>query len=128
MKLDRYALLRDTLLLLVLWSVSFYGSVALGLSLDSTLLAITVLLSAGFCLSGCLVRRHRLAHLSLVTVGVWVGGLLVGLIQGGVDFPDALRWLLLFPVTAAIGGGLSLLLVRTPRGESSGQPIDPPGP
>lgn len=125
MKLDWFQVARDVLLTLVATFVLAYAVVWVTgpLSLTAGTLLALGCLTLAFCVIGCLKREARFAHLVAVGIGVWLPGTILNASARGVPSAEwvGLATQALVPVAAAvaIGGGLSLLLVR-PRGAPDG--------
>ena len=116
MKIDWRTVLREALGVLLL---GFLGGLVGGaIGGDSSpgirpVVAI-VLMSAGFCVSGCLARRARFKHLALVAACVWLIGTIVSTISAGGSFVLSLSDIGLIAAAMLLGGVISLAIVRAP--------------
>ena len=75
-----------------------------------------LLMIVGFCVVGCLRRTRRMAHLGVVAGGVW---LITGanLLTADLSVAAWIRYVLPIALASLLGGGASLLIVRSPRAE-----------
>ena len=116
MKIDWRSVLRDALGVLLLGflgqlvTVAIVGDVSRGIRTASVL----VMMTAGFCLSGCLAKQARFRHLSLVAVGVWLIGTIVSAISADGSLIWSLGDLALVLVAMLLGGLISLAVVKPP--------------
>lgn len=117
MKLNWLIVLRDVLMVLV---IGTFGTLLLKFlvhGLGELALAV-VMLSVGFCISGCLVREGRFKHLLVVALGVWLLRLGMGLISRPDYAPSMLIGLVIVFVAMLVGGLLSFAFVRPGPGPS----------
>ena len=116
MKIDWKSVLRDALGVLLLGFLgglvgdAIGGDASRGIRAASTI----VMMATGFCLSGCLAKRARFKHLTLVAVGVWLIGTIVSAISACGSFVWSLGDLALVVVAMLLGGLVSLAIVRSP--------------
>ena len=82
-------------------------------------------MTAGFCVSGCLAKRARFKHLTLVAVGVWLIGTIVSAISAGGFFVSSLGDVALVVAAMLLGGLVSLAIVRPPPAAEP-PPLRPP--
>jgi len=128
MKMDWRSVLRDALGVLLLGFLggligdAISGDASRGIRTVSTI----VLMTAGFCLSGCLAKRARFKHLALVAVGVWVIGTIVSAVSADGSFILSLGDLVLVVVAMLVGGLISLAIVRSPPAAEP-PAVEPPG-
>ena len=128
MKIDWRSVLRDALGVLLLGFLggligdAISGDASRGIRTVSTI----VLMTAGFCLSGCLAKRARFKHLALVAVGVWLIGTIVSAISAGGSLVWSLGDLALVLVAMLLGGLISLAIVRPPPAAEPPASTEPP--
>ncbi|MBW1687748.1 MAG: hypothetical protein JRS35_22150 [Deltaproteobacteria bacterium] len=126
MKIDWRSVLRDALAVLLLgflggWvGAAIGGDASRGIRIASTI----VMMTAGFCLSGCLAKRARFKHLTLVAVGVWLIGTIVSAISADGSFVLSLSDIGWIAVAMLLGGLVSLAIVRPPP--AAEPPASPP--
>ena len=126
MKIDWRSVLRDALAVLLLgflggWvGAAIGGDASRGIRIASTI----VMMTAGFCLSGCLAKRARFKHLTLVAVGVWLIGTIVSAISADGSFVLSLSDIGWIVVAMLLGGLVSLAIVRSPP--AAEPPASPP--
>ena len=116
MKIDWRVVLRDALGVLLL---GFLGGLVGGaLGGDSSRgiqpTSVIVMMTAGFCVSGCLAKQARFKHLALVATGVWLIGTIVSAISAGGSFVWSLGNLALIVAAMLLGGLISLAIVKPP--------------
>jgi hypothetical protein len=126
MKIDWRSVLRDALGVLLLGFLGEWVVGAVGDDPSGGILAVSavVLMAAGFCVSGCLVKQARFKHLTLVAVGAWLIGTSVNAISQGGSFVPSLRVLVLVVVAMLLGGLVSFAIVRPPP--AAEPPASPP--
>jgi hypothetical protein len=126
MKIDWRAVLRDALGVLLLGFLGglLGGVLGGGASGGVQAVSVIVLMTAGFCVSGCLAKRARFKHLALVALGVCLIGTIVSPFSAG----DSSVWLpgIFAQIMAAmlLGGLISLAIVRPPP--AAEPPASPP--
>jgi len=128
MKIDWRSVLRDALGVLLLGFLG--GWAGAGLSGDPnggvpTALAV-VMMTVGFCVSGCLAKRARFKHLTLVAVGVWLIGTILKVISPDGSFVLSLAALTQIFVAMLLGGLISLAIVRPPPAAEPPAPAESP--
>jgi len=127
MKIDWIIVLRDALGVLLL---GFFGRLVGGSTGGEASEAphavyVIVLMTAGFCVSGCLAKRARFKHLVLVAVGVWLVGTIVSAFSTGGLHILSLGGIALIAAAMLLGGLISLVIVKPPP---AAPPPDPPPP
>jgi hypothetical protein len=125
MKVDWRIVARDALIvLLILWVGNYALAAVMGDTTGTAAgLAKVVVMAVGFCISGCLfkAREGRVKHIALVALVAW-----------GISFinlftspgRNILEWVFsAWPIAvgAAVGGGLSMVLVKGEDGGSATQ-------
>jgi hypothetical protein len=85
-----------------------------------------VLMTVGFCVSGCLVKQARFKHLALVAVGVWLIGTILKLISPGGSLVLSLAALTQIFVAMLLGGLVSLAIVRPAASTEPKASAEPP--
>ena len=126
MKIDWRSVLRDALAVLLLGFLGGFVGDAIGgdVSRGIRTASAIVMMTAGFCLSGCLAKRARFKHLTLVAVGVWLIGTIVGAISADGSLVWSLGDLVLVVVAMLLGGLVSFAIVRPPP--AAEPPASPP--
>ena len=116
MKIEWRIVLRDALGVLLIGFLGGWVGGALGGEAHGGFQAVSVivLMTAGFCVSGCLAKRARFKHLSLVAVGVWLIGTIVSAISADGSLIWSLGDLALVLVAMLLGGLISLAVVKPP--------------
>jgi hypothetical protein len=116
MKIDWRTVLRDALGVLLLGSLGGWaGGVLSGdPNGDVPTVSAVVLMTVGFCVSGCLAKQARFKHLALVAVGVWLIGTILRVISPGESFVLSLAALVQVFVAMLLGGLVSLAIVKPP--------------
>jgi hypothetical protein len=116
MKIDWRTVLRDALGVLLLGSLGGWaGGVLSGdPNGDVPTVSAVVLMTVGFCVSGCLAKQSRFKHLALVAVGVWLIGTILRVISPGESFVLSLAALVQVFVAMLLGGLVSLAIVKPP--------------
>jgi hypothetical protein len=126
MKIDWRAVLRDALGVLLL---GFLG-VLIGKAIGSDsgggirITSAIVMMTAGFCVSGCLAKQARFKHLALVAVAVWLIGMIVSAVSADWSFVLSLSDIALIAASMLLGGLISLAIVKPPP--AAPQPPDAP--
>ncbi len=131
MKIEWRTVLRDALAVLLLGFLGALVGGALGGDANQGLQApsVIVLMTAGFCVSGCLVKRARFQHLALVAISVWLIGRIARAISAGEISLFPLNDLMQIFVAMLLGGLISLAIVRRPPSAeppSAEPPATPP--
>lgn len=82
--------------------------------------------TVGFTISGCLAKVQRFKHLFMVALGLWLLSF-VNVAMGLTPMPVWVVGFLLILVMMGLGGGLSYLFVKAPKGDQPA-PVaqDPP--
>jgi hypothetical protein len=126
MKIDWRSVLRDVLGVLLLWFLGGLVGRAIGGEANGGFQAVSVivLMTAGFCVSGCLAKRARFKHLALVAVGVWLISTIVAASSAGGPFVWSLGDFALIVAAMLLGGLISLAIVRPPP--AAEPPASPP--
>jgi hypothetical protein len=116
MRIDWRAVLRDALGVLLLGFLGgLVGGAIGGDSNEGTrAVSVIVLMTAGFCVSGCLAKQARFKHLALVAAGVWVIGTVVSAASAGGSFVFSLSDIGLVAAAMLLGGLISLAIVKPP--------------
>jgi len=114
------AIIRDTAIVM---GLTFLGGfvVGLGKPVDSaTAIASSnfIFSIVGFFIAGCLTKFSRFSHLTKVVFAVWLASLVNVIFFGITPVIWAAGLIFLF-VTMGIGGGLSLLVVKQQKVDSS---------
>ena len=81
----------------------------------SVLLMSTLLVTVGFCISGCLTIKNRWKHLFLVALVVWLFHFLPNLLFRPFNVLSFASSITSIVVTMVIGGVLSSILARSPN-------------
>jgi len=129
MKIDWRTVLRNALAVLLLVFLGGWVGGAIGGDADGairTVLAV-VMMTAGFCVSGCLAKQARFKHLSLVAAAVWLIGTIANVISSGGSFIVSLGDLVLVAVAMLLGGLISLAIVK-PSAAAPPPAPEPPAP
>ncbi len=116
------AVVRDVV---IIWILTGLGGFAVGVTgaprenlLVGYAVANIIFGTVGFTISGCMAKVGRWKHLFVVAVGVWLVSL-VNIFIGPISIADWLFGLVFIVFMMAVGGGLSCLFVRTPKGSES---------
>ena len=127
MEIDWRAILRDALGVLLLGFLGALIGDALSGDPNGGIQAVLVIvmMTAGFCVSGCLAERARFKHLALVAAGVWLIGTIVSAISAGASFSLSLSDIGLIAAAMLLGGLISLAIVKPPP---AAPPSSPPPP
>jgi hypothetical protein len=116
MKIEWRIVLRDALAVLLLGFLGALFGGALGgeenLAFQAPL--VIVLMAAGFCVSGCLVKQARLKHLVLVAICVLLIGTIANAISAGGSFVLSLGSAVQVFAAMLLGWLISLAIVRSP--------------
>jgi hypothetical protein len=126
MKIEWRTVLRDALGVLLLGFLGALVGGALGGEANVSFQAPSaiVLMAAGFCVSGCLVKRARFKHLVLVAIGVWLIGTISSAISAGEPPVLSLASVVQIFTAMLLGWLISLAVVRPPP--SAEPPVPPP--
>ena len=116
MKIEWRSVLRDALGVLLIGFLGGWVGGALGGEAHGGFRAVSmiVLMTAGFCVSGCLAKQARFKHLALVAAGVWLITPIVSAISPGRSFVLSLADLALIAVAMLLGGLISRAIVKPP--------------
>jgi hypothetical protein len=127
MKIGWRTVLRDALAVLLLGFLGALVGGALGGEENAGFQApsVIVLMAAGFCVSGCLVKGARFKHLVFVAIGVWLIGTITSAISAGGAFVLSLGSVAQIFAAMLLGWLISLAVVRPPP---SAEPPAPPPP
>jgi hypothetical protein len=130
MKTDWRAVLRDALAVLL---AGFLGGVIgrkIGgeSNLGILMLFVVILMTAGFCVSGCLAKQARFRHLTLVAAGVWLISTIARAVSTGGTFVWSMTDVGLIVAAMLLGGLVSLAIVKTPPAAPPPAPEPPASP
>ncbi len=104
----------------IVWGLTLVGGLIVGVSEvegSRKVLAIAtsniLLGTIAFSIVGCLTPTQRFRHLFVVALGTWLTSV-VNVLGGAASVVGWLFSVVAMLITAAVGGGLSFLFVRTP--------------
>jgi hypothetical protein len=128
MKIEWRSVLRDALGVLLIGSLGGWAGGALSDEPNGAVpsASAVVLMTVGFCVSGCLAKQARFKHLALVAMGVWLIGTILKLISPDGSLVQLLAALPQIFLAMLLGGLVSLAIVRPPPAAEPPAPAEPP--